>query len=146
MISCEINSAEDGAARRPHGSKVSSEEGASSSLSFVDENESRSREMNVIKEGDIIQVGLPAISEDFSHPVSPKLPKFVLPSRLFVSSSENGIGGDAKINNGESSRLSITQKPLTPRDASPIFKPLVNTADLPTIPEEYSEHLPMDDY
>ncbi|ONK77955.1 uncharacterized protein A4U43_C02F12680 [Asparagus officinalis] len=112
---------------------------APSSLSFVDEIESRSREINEIKEQDVLQVEVPGISEDFAHPMSPVLPKFVLPSPLFVSSSDNDNEGDEIINN------TSTGKPLTPREAPIISQSdkagdkLLNIADLPSIPEDEQE-------
>jgi len=161
----QIDSSEEGSARRPHNDNVSSEERllesdnggtwvAPPSLSLVEQYESRSREVTEIREQDVIQIGLSEIGEDFGHPVSPVLPKFVLPLRLSLvgtDSNDDTVGRDEVVNNGGSSKT--TPKPLTPREVSSILhtdrsgldKLLINSVDLPSIPEEHSEYLRMED-
>jgi len=154
----QIDSSEEGSARRPHNDNVSSEERllesdnggtwvAPPSLSLVEQYESRSREVTEIREQDVIQIGLSEISEEFVHPDSPVPPKFVLPSRLSLVGTDSG--DNAVINNGGSSNS--TPKPLTPREVSSILhsdragRLIVNSEDLPSIPEEHSEYLRMED-
>ncbi|XP_020242513.1 uncharacterized protein LOC109820729 [Asparagus officinalis] len=115
---------------------------ASSRLSFIDRDESRTTEIDEISEMDVIPVTLSETGEDFVHTKSP-----VRLSPLLVSTVDPG----AIINNQRSSNSSITGKPLTPRDAPKLVLQSERagsnkiTADLPPIFEENSENLEVED-